>query len=123
MPGYGYPYNITTTLFDHINAWSALPAIFIDILGDPALQNSCVVIDALDEWVSSIHSEFHNWPLVTERLDSAQISHISMKLNEAYVLEAVNGIMQHKSSRLGKCRHLYTIAGSYLNSLLTNNCG
>lgn len=38
-------------LFDDINAWSALSAIFTDILEDPALEDAYIVIDALDECI------------------------------------------------------------------------
>jgi hypothetical protein len=42
------------TLFEDINAWNALSKIFTDILNDPTLHNTYLVIDALDECITDL---------------------------------------------------------------------
>ncbi|OTA05103.1 hypothetical protein A9Z42_0057260 [Trichoderma parareesei] len=37
------------TLFDGVNAWVTLSSIFRSMLEDPALESTCLVLDALDE--------------------------------------------------------------------------
>jgi hypothetical protein len=41
-------------LFVDTNAWFALCEIFINILQDPSLERTYVVIDALDEYVTGL---------------------------------------------------------------------
>jgi hypothetical protein len=41
-------------LFEDVNAWNALSTIFRDILNDPTLQMTCLVIDALDECTNGL---------------------------------------------------------------------
>ena len=41
-------------LFDGVNAWAALSQIFTSILNDPNLQDTYIVIDALDECVTDL---------------------------------------------------------------------
>ena len=43
-------------LFEDVNAWNALLTIFRDILNDPTLQMTYLVIDALDECTNGLHS-------------------------------------------------------------------
>src|SRR2546421_3787319 len=42
------------TLFEDANAWVALSEIFINILQDPSLNSTCLIIDALDECVADL---------------------------------------------------------------------
>ncbi|KAJ5751295.1 hypothetical protein N7533_008323 [Penicillium manginii] len=108
------------TLFEDINAWNALSKIFTDILRDSTLQNTYLVIDALDECAidlpflldlivqeSCTHSHVkwivssRNWPDIEEHLDTAtQIAPISLELNEVSVSEAVKKFIQHKVQKL-----------------------
>ncbi|KAJ4855087.1 NACHT domain-containing protein [Trichoderma breve] len=37
------------SLFDGINAWITLSGVFVKMLQDPALENACLIVDALDE--------------------------------------------------------------------------
>ncbi|OPB46931.1 hypothetical protein A0O28_0070550 [Trichoderma guizhouense] len=37
------------SLFDGINAWIMLSGVFVKMLQDPALENACLIVDALDE--------------------------------------------------------------------------
>ncbi|OBT63228.1 hypothetical protein VE03_07747 [Pseudogymnoascus sp. 23342-1-I1] len=41
-------------LFRDVNAWAALSDIFSNILQDPSLQNTCLIVDALDECVTDL---------------------------------------------------------------------
>ncbi|KAL4767096.1 NACHT domain-containing protein [Aspergillus nidulans var. acristatus] len=112
------------TLFEDINAWNALSKIFSDILKDPTLQYTYLVIDALDECTtdlpflvdlvvqeSSAHSHVkwivssRNWPNIEERLDGAtQIAPISLELNETSVSEAVHKFIRHKVHQLAEVK-------------------
>ncbi|KAJ6118763.1 hypothetical protein N7471_013383 [Penicillium samsonianum] len=111
-------------LFEDINAWSALSAIFTDILKDPSLNSAYLIIDALDECTnglrslldliiqeSSAHPQIkwiassRNWPEIIERLDIAtEITLISLELNEASVSESVNRFIEHKVHSLAKVK-------------------
>ncbi|EPS29053.1 hypothetical protein PDE_04000 [Penicillium oxalicum 114-2] len=104
------------TLFEDVNAWSALLAIFKNILNDPLLKDTYLIIDALDECITGLRSlldfivqyspvhpqikwivSSRNWPEITERLYiAAQVAPISLELNEASVSEAVKKYVYHK---------------------------
>ena len=78
------------TLFEDANAWVALSEIFINILQDPSLNSTYLIIDALDECVADlpklldfiVQKSFvsprvkwivssRNWPDIEERLERA----------------------------------------------------
>ncbi|KAJ5917571.1 hypothetical protein N7466_011125 [Penicillium verhagenii] len=111
------------TLFEDVNAWNALSTIFRDILKDPSLQMTYLVIDALDECTTGLYSlldlifqessvnpqikwvvSSRNWPDIEERLDTTQTAPISLELNEASVSEAVSKFIQHKVHSLAKIK-------------------
>ncbi|CAG8397254.1 unnamed protein product [Penicillium salamii] len=108
-------------LFEDINAWNALLGIFTDILKDPTLQSTYLIIDALDECATGLPTlldlitqvspaypqikwivSSRNWPDIEERLDTTQTAPISLELNEASVSEAVSKFIQHKVHYLAK---------------------
>ncbi|KAI3070039.1 hypothetical protein CBS147339_7552 [Penicillium roqueforti] len=110
-------------LFEDINAWNALSRIFTDILKDPALQSTYLIIDALDECtsgllplldlVAQISSAYpqvkwivssRNWSDIEERLDTIQTTPISLELNELLVSEAVGKFIQHKVHHLARVK-------------------
>ncbi|KAJ5980358.1 hypothetical protein N7481_007656 [Penicillium waksmanii] len=111
-------------LFEDINAWNALSKIFTDILKDPTIRDTYLVIDALDECTtdlpfllelvvqeSSAHSHVkwivssRNWPSIEERLDTAtQTAPISLELNNASVSDAVRTFIRHKVRQLGEVK-------------------
>ena len=111
-------------LFEGPNAWSALSAIFRDILRDPSLKPTYLIIDALDECTvgrhflldmiaqeSSSHSRVkwivssRNWPDIEERLGTAScIARVSLELNDSCVLEAVNSFIRHKVALLANAK-------------------
>lgn len=112
------------SLFEDINAWNALSNIFTDILKDPALKNTYIVIDALDECitdlsrllnlvvqVSSIHSHVRwivssrNWPEIEECLtDATRIALVSLELNEVSVGDAVRKFIRYKVHDLAEAK-------------------
>lgn len=111
-------------VFEDVNAWTALSRVFADILKDPTLQSTYLIIDALDECTtglpflldfivqeSSVYPHIkwivssRNWPEIEERLDSVtQTGQISLELNEASVSDAVDLFIQHKVHNLTKVK-------------------
>jgi archaellum biogenesis ATPase FlaH len=110
-------------LFEDKNAWNALSSIFTDILKDPSLRNTYLIIDALDECTTGLASlldfitnlsvtcpqvkwvvSSRNWREIDERLDTTQTALISLELNEASVTEAVKNFIQYKVHQLAKVK-------------------
>ncbi|KAJ5962595.1 hypothetical protein N7501_007536 [Penicillium viridicatum] len=110
-------------LFEDINAWNALSRIFTDILKDPTIQSTYLVIDALDEYVTGLPSlldlitrissaylkvkwivSSRNWPDIEERLNTTHTAPISLELNEASISKAVSKFIQHKVHDLAKVK-------------------
>ncbi|KAK4246788.1 hypothetical protein C7999DRAFT_32848, partial [Corynascus novoguineensis] len=103
-------------LFRDVNAWVALSNIFIDILEDPSLPPTRLVIDALDECIegldlllklvvqtSSVYLgvkwivSSRNWPSIEKDLDTAaQKVGLSLELNEESVSVAVTTYIRSK---------------------------
>ncbi|KAK3946807.1 hypothetical protein QBC32DRAFT_387713 [Pseudoneurospora amorphoporcata] len=104
-------------LFKDANTWDALSRIFTNILRDPSLRTTYLVIDALDECVktdlpqlldfiaqqSSSGSRVkwivssRNWPQIEERLEKAADKvKVSLELNAESVAVAVNAFILHK---------------------------
>ena len=106
-------------LFDDANAWVALSEIFTDILCDPSLNTTYLIVDALDEcradwsllldlivqnaatprvnWIVSSR----NWPQIEEHLYGAGQA-LSLELNEESVSVAVDVYIQHKVHQLAR---------------------
>jgi hypothetical protein len=109
-------------LFEDTNAWVALSEIFTNILQDPKLNSTYLVIDALDECVlglpklldfivqtSSMSSRVkwivssRNWPDIEECLERAGHKvRLSLELNAKSVSTGVNIFIQHKVLQLAK---------------------
>ncbi|KAJ5519970.1 hypothetical protein N7463_000423 [Penicillium fimorum] len=106
--------------FEDVNAWEALSKIFTNILEDPLLQSTYVMIDALDEctkdrdllldFVAQKSSVFPHvkWivssrciPAIDEALESAtQKATLWLELNEKSVADAVTIFIRHKVQEL-----------------------
>ncbi|KAM0261300.1 hypothetical protein ACHAQJ_002331 [Trichoderma viride] len=103
------------TLFEDANSWTALSKIFSKILADPSLEDSTIIIDALDEclvdllplldWISqSLSSPVRvKWLIssrnrldIQEALASANKSTLSLELNEESVSNAITVYIDHK---------------------------
>ncbi|KAJ5337402.1 NACHT nucleoside triphosphatase [Penicillium brevicompactum] len=110
-------------LFEDINAWNALSRIFTDILKDPILQSTYLIIDALDECttglpslldlITQVSSDYpqikwivssRNWPNIEERLDTTHTAPISLELNEVSVSEAVSRFIRYRVHHLAKVK-------------------
>ena len=107
-------------LFEDANAWTALCEIFTNILRDPNLNNTYLIIDALDEcetdlpklldfivqqspvssrvkWIVSSR----NWPDIEERLERAGHKvRLCLELNAESVSTAVSKFIQYKVFQL-----------------------
>jgi hypothetical protein len=109
------------SLFDDANAWVALAEIFTNILRDPDLNTTFLMIDALDECVtdlskllgfiaknSSISSRVkwivssRNWPDIEAQLEQADKVRLNLELNAESVSAAVSVFIQQKVSQLAE---------------------
>jgi hypothetical protein len=108
------------TLFEDANAWVALSEIFTNILQDPSLNSTYLIIDALDECVTDLpklldfvvqkssvspHVKWivssRNWPSIEKDL-AAQKVRLCLELNEKSVSAAVTTFIQVKVDWLAK---------------------
>lgn len=105
-------------LFEDPNAWFALSGIFENILRDPGLRHTYLIVDALDEclaesrqllaklivWMSSAHP-IVKWvvssrQLVELKIHIGEASHLSLESREERVSEAVNAYINSKLTTL-----------------------
>jgi hypothetical protein len=109
-------------LFEGVNAWVALSNIFTNILEDPRLRSTYVIIDALDECTthlslllklvvqkSSVCSRVkwivssRNWPSIEKDLEPAMGKvRLCLELNEKSVSAAITTYIQIKVDELAK---------------------
>ncbi|KAF2429981.1 hypothetical protein EJ08DRAFT_670710 [Tothia fuscella] len=110
------------TLFEDFNSWVALSEIFHNILQDPNLDNTFLIVDALDECIeglprlldfivrmSSVSCRVkwiissRNWPNIEQDLNTAtQKVRLSLELNEDSVSAAVTVYIQFKVDQLAE---------------------
>ena len=106
-------------LFEDANTWTALVEIFAEILQDQSLNNTYLIIDALDECVTDLPRLLNfivqssrsssvkwivssrNWPDIKERLEKAG-QNLSLELNAESVSTAVKFFIQHKVLQLAQ---------------------
>ena len=111
-------------LFEDANAWVALSEIFANMLQDPSLNTTYLIIDALDECVSDLPKlldfvaqqsstssrvkwivSSRNWPVIEEYLANVgDRVRLSLELNAESVSTAVNVFIQHKVLQLAQKR-------------------
>jgi hypothetical protein len=109
-------------LFEDANAWVALSEIFTNILQDPSLNSTYLIVDALDECVtdlpklldfvtqkSSVSSRAkwivssRNWSNIEERLEMAgQKVRLCLELNSESVAAAVSSFIKYKVLQLAQ---------------------
>ncbi|KAF2201565.1 NACHT-domain-containing protein [Delitschia confertaspora ATCC 74209] len=109
-------------LFEDVNAWVALSEIFTNILQDPSLNSTYLIIHALDECVGDLSKlldvivgqssaltrvkwivSSRNWPNIEERLSKArQRMRLSLELNAESVSAAVGIFIQRKVLQLSQ---------------------
>ncbi|UKZ48115.1 hypothetical protein TrVGV298_002351 [Trichoderma virens] len=107
-------------LFEDVNAWIALSDILTDILQDPSLPNTFLIIDALDECTDGLspllnfiartsavssHVKWlvssRNWPSIEEHLEAApQKLRLCLELNEKSISTAVSTYIRFKVEQL-----------------------
>ncbi|KAL2138203.1 hypothetical protein VTI28DRAFT_7276 [Corynascus sepedonium] len=107
-------------LFRDANTWVALSEIFTDILEDPTLPPTRLIIDALDECIEGLHLllglivqtsstklnvkwivSSRNWPIIEKKLNATtQKVMLSLELNEKSVSAAVTAYIRFKVDRL-----------------------
>lgn len=113
-------------LFEDTNAWTAICEMFMNILQDPNLNNTYLVIDALDECVADLPKllklvvqtssisrvkwivSSRNWPNIEERLslhDSQMIVGLELKQNTSQVSQAVDAYIDHGVSNLAAIQY------------------
>jgi hypothetical protein len=110
------------TLFEDVNAWIALSEIFTNVLQDPSLKSTYLIIDALDECMigwpklldfiiqkSSLFPHIkwlvssRNWPPIEEQLDKAGSKvRLCLELNADSVSAAVSIYIGHKVRQLAQ---------------------
>jgi hypothetical protein len=109
-------------LFQDANAWVALSEVLTNILQDPNLQSTYLIVDALDECADGLSAllDFvvqtsstspcikwlvsgRNWPQIEERLEQAESKvRLSLELNAESVSAAVNNFIRHKVHQLAQ---------------------
>jgi hypothetical protein len=111
------------SLFEDANAWTALTEIFADIVRDPSLRPTYLIIDALDECVTADLSKLlefvakqssasprvkwivssRNWPDIEAQLERAGHKiKLSLELNAESVAAAVNVFIEQRVDQLSQ---------------------
>jgi predicted protein tyrosine phosphatase len=129
------------SVFEDANAWVALEEIFVDVLRDPSLRPTYLVIDALDECVtdlpvlldfiakqSSVSSRVkwivssRNWPDIEAQLERAGHKvRLSLELNAESVAAAVVVFIQQKVDQLAQEKQYKAeVRDAVLQHLTTN---
>ncbi|KAF2682033.1 HET-domain-containing protein [Lentithecium fluviatile CBS 122367] len=108
------------SLFEDANAWVALSEILSDVLRDPSLKGTYLIVDALDECTTGLPKlldfivqtscvsacvkwivSSRNWPDIEERIERAgQQVKLSLELNAASVSTAVQFYIRHRVAQL-----------------------
>jgi hypothetical protein len=110
------------TLFEDANAWVAVAEIFTDVLRDPSLNKTYLIIDALDECISDLPKlldfvaqksstssrirwivSSRKWPYIEERLEQAGYKvRLSLELNAQSISIAVGIFIKQKVTQLAR---------------------
>ncbi|KAH7112385.1 NACHT domain-containing protein [Dactylonectria macrodidyma] len=111
-------------LFEDVNAWWALSEVFANILQDPNLKSTFLIIDALDECVTDLPHLLNlivekssesprvkwivssrNWRNIEEQLETAgQKVRLCLELNEKSISAAVSIYIRHKVDQLAQLK-------------------
>ncbi|KAF2626151.1 hypothetical protein BU25DRAFT_492296 [Macroventuria anomochaeta] len=129
------------SVFEDANAWFALTEIFVDVLQDPSLGTSYILIDALDECMTDLPKLLHfvakqssassrvkwivssrNWPSIEEQLEQAEHKvRLSLELTAESVSAAVSVFIQHKVSQLVRLKKYDKLTHNAVLQHLTSN--
>ncbi|KAJ5218068.1 uncharacterized protein N7498_000167 [Penicillium cinerascens] len=128
-------------VFENANVWEALLEILTGILGDPLLQTTYLIIDALDECTTGLDRllEFiaqkssayphikwivssRNWPTIEEALDeTSQKAKLCLELNAVSVTKAVAVFIDFRVKQLAsKKQYTNEIRDAVSQHLLSN---
>jgi hypothetical protein len=131
-------------LFEDANAWIALAEIFSDVLRDPQLRPTYLVIDALDECVTNLPELLHfitkqsatsssvqwilssrNWPEIEQQLEqTGNRINLSLELNAESVSVAISVFIDHKVTQLAQQKKYdQTTQDAVLKQLTLNSEG
>jgi hypothetical protein len=134
--------HVGKALFEDANAWVVLAEIFGDVLQDPRLRSTYLIIDALDECVadglpkllefvakwSSVSSRIkwivssRNWPDIEAQLDRAGHKvKLSLELNAESVAAAVDVFIRQKVDNLAQEKQYKTEMRRAVLEHLTSN--
>ncbi|PNP48902.1 hypothetical protein TGAMA5MH_00060 [Trichoderma gamsii] len=135
--------DVGDALFKDVNAWSALSEIFLNILKDldASVQQTYIVIDALDECVTDLpklldfiaiksavfsHVKWivssRNWPDIEEHLAITQQISLRLELNEDSISAAVSAYIKHQVEWLAqKKRYSESTKDAVRQHLLSNS--
>ena len=113
--------HIPDGLPENENAWIQVRSVFLDILGDEALDSPCLIIDALDECVTDLDkllrfleelSTSHphvkwlvssrDWQNIREGLNMMTHAKIDLELNGQSLSQAIEFFIQHKVKELSE---------------------
>lgn len=128
-------------LFEDANAWVALTEMFADVLRDPQLRTTYLIIDALDECVTDLSklldfvakqpSASHrakwivasrNWSAIEEQLELAEHkTRLSLELNAESVAAAVKIFIQQKVGKLAQKKRYKPEMKDVVLQYLTSN--
>ncbi|KAL8366268.1 hypothetical protein RB595_004845 [Gaeumannomyces hyphopodioides] len=96
---------------EDVNAWVALRDIFLDILGDPALQSPYLVVDALGECQAGR----------SDLLGLIASASATLELNAASVSAAVQPYVQKKAQALAERKHYNIQTTAQVTEYLLSN--
>lgn len=128
-------------LFEDVNAWVALSAILKDILQDPGLKSTYIIIDALDECITDLPKLLNiilellpinptvkwivssrNWSSIEKTFSkAAQKIWISLELNRQSVSAAVATYIKFKVQSLSEENNYNSSIRDTINHYLTAN--
>ncbi|KAH8661592.1 hypothetical protein BGZ60DRAFT_491655 [Tricladium varicosporioides] len=129
------------SLFEDANAWVALSDIFTNILQDPSLESTYLIVDALDECITDLPKlldfivrassifprtkwivSSRNWPNIERILDTVtQKQRLCLELNEKSVSAAVATFIQFKANWLAARNNYRTETRDAIQQNLTLN--
>ncbi|KAH6101962.1 hypothetical protein HBI64_254150 [Parastagonospora nodorum] len=133
--------NAGKSMFKDANAWIALSEIWADVLQDPGLRTTYLIIDALDECITDLPKllEFvvrqssaasrvkwivssRNWPNIEAQLEQAGHKvRLSLELNAKSVAAAVAVFIQQKADQLAReKRYKEEVRDAVLQHLTSN---
>ncbi|KAB8248654.1 hypothetical protein BDV35DRAFT_403213 [Aspergillus flavus] len=92
--------HLSEASFDGHNAWLALQNTLTNILKDPTLQSTYLLIDGLDECVRDRQNLLDLLPGIEEDLHLAKKIKLHLELNEAVLSKAIQSFIEYRVQKL-----------------------